>query len=100
MLGPANSCVTPPLEAYDDVKAKELVIAVEEETAKDADIILFEPNGPYTLEAVTKEAVAAVVATGAQEALTAHDEVPNKEPVTLIVQFPDALVPSVHATSL
>ena len=43
--------------------------------------MLFEPNGPYTFDAVTKDAVAAVVAAGAHDALTAHEEVPNKEPV-------------------
>ena len=71
------------------VEAKELETVLEELTAKDAEIILFEPNGPYTFEAVTKEAVAAVVATGAQEADTAHEEVPNNEPVIIPSTFND-----------
>ena len=31
------------LKEYEDVKAKELVTALEADTAKDAEIILFEP---------------------------------------------------------
>jgi hypothetical protein len=61
--------------------AKEAVTVLEELTANEEDIILFEPKGPNTLDAVTKDAVAAVVVAGAHEALTAHEAVPNKEPV-------------------
>ena len=45
------------------------------------------------MDAVTNDAVATVVATGAQEALTAHEEVPNNEPVILAL-LPDTLIAS------
>ena len=81
------------------VSAKEAVTALDEETAKEALVMLFEPNGPYTFDAVTNEAVATVVATGAHEALTAQDAVPNKEPVIPAVTFKDPVTIALPFTS-
>jgi hypothetical protein len=69
---PATICVTPPFKAYDAVDANELDIALEDETANEALVILFDPNGPNTFEPVIKDDV---------NELLAQDAVPNKEPV-------------------
>ncbi len=76
-------CTNPPNEetlAYDAVVAKELDTALDDDTAKEDDRILFEPNGPYTLDPVIKEDVCA---------LLAHDEVPSNEPVNCPVKDPE-----------
>lgn len=41
------------------VEANEALTVLEEETAKEADTILFEPNGPNTFDPVIKDAVKA-----------------------------------------
>jgi hypothetical protein len=78
------------------VKAFELDTALEEDTAKEADNILFEPNGPNTFDDVTNDAVKAFELDTALDEETANDEVPNNEPVIpfeTVREFKAALEP-------
>ena len=51
------------------VSANEALVANELDTALEEDIILFKPNGPYTFDPVTNDAVAAVVVNELDTAL-------------------------------
>ena len=66
------------LSAYDAVMALEL------DTAKDADTTLFDPKGPNTFDPVTNEAVSANELVTALELDTAKDELIAKELVTAL----------------
>jgi hypothetical protein len=65
--------------AQDALVANELLTALEDETAKEELITLFDPNGPNTFEPVTKEAVVAFAASELEVANELDNELLAKE---------------------